>query len=211
MYSFSLAPYAAFDVVVIGASLGGFTALRRLLPALPGDFPAPIVIVQHLSAEFPSRFPELLAPYSRLPVQWAGDGDQVAPGRVYVAPPRHHTEIHVGGRLVLSQTPKVDFARPSVTQLFASAAETYGARSIAVVLTGGGSDGTAGVRMIKGLGGRVLVQEPLGATAWGMPVAAIRTGCADFVLPLHRIAPALVALVMAQGAAALFAVPRRPA
>lgn len=210
MHSLAPAPYAAFDIVVIGTSLGGFAALRRLLPALPADFPAPIVVVQHLSAEFPSRFPELLAPHSRLPVQWASHGARMEPGRVYVAPPGHHTEIGAGGRLLLSQSPKVAFARPSVTQLFASAAETYGARSIAVVLTGGGSDGTAGVRMIKSLGGRVLVQEPLGATAWGMPVAAIRTGCADFVLPLHRIVPALVTLVMAQGAAALFAVSRAP-
>jgi two-component system chemotaxis response regulator CheB len=207
MHSLASAPYAAFDIVVVGTSLGGLAALRQVLSALPGDFPAPIVVVQHLSAEYPSRFPDLLAPHSRLPVQWADHGVQMEPGHVYVAPPGYHTEIRTGGRLLLSQAPKMAFARPSVTPLFASAAETYGARSIAVILTGGGSDGTEGVRMIKERGGRVLVQEPLGAQAWGMPAAALRTGCADFVLPLHRIAPALVTLVMAQGAAALFAVP----
>ncbi len=210
MDSFAPASYAAFDIVVIGTSLGGFAALRGLLPALPSDFPAPIVVVQHLSADYPSRFPDLLAPYSRLPVQWAAHGAQVEPGRVYLAPAGRHTEISAGGRLVLSHAPRVAFARPSVTQLFASTAETYGARSIAVVLTGGGSDGSAGVRIMKERGGRVLVQEPVGAAAWGMPAAAIRTGCADFVLPLHRMAPALVTLVMAQGAAALFAVPWAP-
>src|SRR5690242_17965332 len=139
MYSLAPAPYAAFDIVVVGTSLGGFAALRRLLPALPTDFPVPIVVVQHLSADYPSQFPDLLAPHSRLPVQWAGHGMPIEPGRVYVAPPGYHTEIRTGGRLVLSQAPKVTFARPSVTPLFASAAETYGARSIAVVLTGGGS------------------------------------------------------------------------
>jgi two-component system chemotaxis response regulator CheB len=205
-----------FSLVAVAASLGGPKALTAVLAPLPADFPAAIVVVQHLSARYPSSLVEILDRRTALAVQWAAPGERVRPGTTYVAPPDHHVLFTPDGTLALSHLPPVHFTRPAADLLFASVAATYGEHTIGVVLTGAGCDGAAGIRAIKEHGGRVLIQDEATARAREMPRAALATGCGDFALPLHLIAPALIALVMVPGAAALLRVapterPRRPA
>lgn len=197
----------AFDIVAIATSLGGLNALTEVLPALPKSFPVPILVVQHLSARFPSHLVEILNRRSALPVTWARTGEQLRHGTVYVAPPDQHLLIGIAHSALLSSSPHVQFARPSADVLFQSVAATYRERAIAVMLTGTRRDGAAGVLAIKRAGGRVLAQDAATSAAFGMPQAAIATGCVDFVLPLRTIAPALVALTMVPGAAAYLRVP----
>ncbi|HUS14447.1 MAG TPA: chemotaxis protein CheB [Chloroflexia bacterium] len=202
---------APFPLVAVGVSLGGLTALRELLGGLPAGFPAALVVVQHLSPRYSSQFPLLLQRGTPLAVQWAEPDQPVEAGRVYIAPPDYHVVVTPAGCLALHQGPPVAYTRPAVTPLFESVAASYGPHGIGVVLTGGGSDGAAGVKAIKAAGGRVLVQDPRTALAASMPESAIRTGSVDFVLPLTYIAPALITLVMRRGADSLFWVPPRPA
>jgi two-component system chemotaxis response regulator CheB len=114
---------------------------------------------------------------------------------VYIAPPNHHLLVNPDGTLSLTETELVHFVRPSVDLLFESVAASYRARSIAVVLTGTGSDGAMGVEAVDKVGGTVIVQDEESSEFFGMPDAALRTGVVDFVLPLSEIAPALVTLV----------------
>lgn len=201
-----LKPSPPFDVIALAASTGGIAALAAVLAPLPRDFPAAVVVVQHLSARYPSTLVELLSRRTSLAVRWAVPGERLRPQTVYLAPPDYHMVVTRGGTLALTQTPYVQFTRPAADLLFASVADVYGARAIGVVLTGMGRDGAAGVRAIKGRGGRVVVQDAATARARAMPQAALATGCADFALPLPLIASALVALVMVPGAAALLQV-----
>lgn len=193
----------AFDVVTMTASLGGLAALAHVLGGLPADFPVPVLVVQHLSARFPSHLVELLAPRCALAVTWAEPGRLLRRGVIYVAPPDQHLLIGRTHNVRLTRQPHVSFVRPSADVLFESVAAAYRARAIAVVLTGTGRDGARGAGAIKRAGGRVLAQDEATCAAFGMPRAAITAGCVDFVLPLATIAPALVALTMVPGAAAL--------
>jgi two-component system chemotaxis response regulator CheB len=182
------------DVVAIGASAGGVTALPAVLAPLPADFPAALLIVQHLDAHRRSFLAAVLARTCRLPVRDARSGDLIEPGVVYVAPPGAHLVLR-GGRLVLSDAAPVNFSRPSVDVLFGSVAVACGPRAVGVILTGAGVDGAAGLRAIKTAGGRTLVQEPAGAEYPSMPAAARATGCADLTLALAEIGPALAGLM----------------
>lgn len=197
---------APFETVVIGASLGGVRALIAVLGAAPAAFPASIVVVQHRSPLYASRLPQLLRDHTALAVEDAEDGTRPRAGAVYVAPTDRHLTFDACGTLRHSRGARVNFARPSVDVLFASAARAHGPRAIAVVLTGLLHDGAAGARAVKAAGGRVLVQERATARAASMPSATLATGCVDFELPLPGIAAALLALVMVPGAASLLAV-----
>jgi two-component system chemotaxis response regulator CheB len=203
-------PNTAFDVVVMAASLGGIAALSQVLSALPANFPAALMVVQHLSPTSPSRLVDLLGHRTALAVHWAEYGDVLHPGVVYLAPPNHHMLLSRSGHISLSQSAPVQFARPSANLLFESVARHYRERTIAVVLTGLGRDGAKGVQAIKQQGGRVFVQDQRTSRAFSMPQAALCTGSVDFMLPLQVIAPALIALVMVRGAATLFQVTRAP-
>ena len=196
---------APFDIVVMTASLGGIQAVSTVLSALPAEFPIPIILVQHLSPHSRSHLVEVLARRSRLPVVWAESGACLQAGCVYVAPPDWHVLVTPAGTLKLTQTPKVQFTRPSANPLFEFVAKLYREQAIAVVLTGLGSDGAKGAQAIKAAGGRVLAQNPRTAYAVGMPTAALLTGCVDFALSLSALAAALVALVMVRGAAQFLA------
>lgn len=193
----------AFDVIAVAASLGGLSALSAVLGGLPANFPASIVVVQHVSARFPSHLPELLSRRCALAVTWAQHGMRLRAGTVYIAPPDHHLQIGVARMTRLSQHPPVQFVRPSADVLFQSIAATYGERAIGVVLTGKRQDGTRGATAIKQAGGRILAQDEETAESFEMPHSAICAGCVDYVLPLTTIAPALVALTMVPGAADL--------
>lgn len=189
-------PNAAFDVVAMAASAGGLTALNKILAAMPSDFPAAILVVQHLDPRHRSLMAEILSRRTRLKIQEAREGDALQPGTVYIAPPNRHLLVNVDGTLSLTQSELVHFVRPSADLLFDSVAAVYKDRAIAVVLTGTGSDGAMGVQAIKKMGGTVVAQDEKSAEFSGMPVAAIHTGNVDFVLPLEEIPSALVTLVM---------------
>lgn len=198
---------ARFDLVAVAASVGGPAALLALLSALPPEFPAAIAVVQHRSPAYPGLLTGLLQRRVALDVVDAEDGMAVRPGTVHVAPAGRHLVVRPDRRLALTAATPHQYARPSADVLFASVAECYGDRAIAVVLTGRHQDGAAGAWAIRATGGRVLAQDPATCEAPEMPAAAIRSGSVDFVLPLERVAPVLVSLVMAPGVNDLFRVP----
>lgn len=187
---------APFDVVALAASAGGLTALSQVLAGIPRDFPAAVVVVQHLDPRHRSLMADILSRRTTLPVKQAAEGDRMTPGTVFIAPPNRHLLVNSDGTLSLSQSELVHFVRPSADLLFESVAASYRDRAIAVVLTGSGSDGSMGVRGIKKMGGTVIVQDSKTAEFSGMPEAATHTGAYDFILPLEEIASALVTLVM---------------
>ena len=184
-----------FEVVALAASAGGLGALSEVLAPLPADFAAAIVLVQHLDPNHKSLMAEILGRRTALVVRQAEQGDRIGPGGVWVAPPGHHLLINVDGTLSLTTTELVHFVRPSADLMFDSMAAGYRDRSIAVVLTGTGSDGEMGVRAVRKMGGTVIAQDRATSEFFGMPGAAIETGCVDFILPLGEIAPALATLV----------------
>lgn len=183
------------DIVAIAASAGGLRALRAVLDGLPATFPAPLVVVQHLDPNHRSLMAEILSRSSALRVTQAEEGDRIEPGRAYIGPPDHHLLVNEDGTLSLTRSKLVHFLRPSGDLLFESVAAAYGAHAIGVVLSGTGSDGSLGVRAIKGSGGRVIVQDPETAEFSGMPASAVRTQCVDAILPLEKIAGALEEMV----------------
>ena len=185
----------AFEIVALAASAGGLKALTEVLGGLPADFPAALVVVQHMDPRHRSLLAEILGKRTALGVRQACDGDVLQPGVAFIAPPNHHLLVNAGGALSLSQTELVHFVRPSADLLFESAAASYKERAIAVVLSGSGRDGAMGVKAIKKMGGTVIVQDEKTSEFFGMPEAAAKTGIVDFVLPLHEIAPALQTLV----------------
>jgi len=187
---------AAFDIVAMAASAGGLTALSRVLAALPVDFPAVIVVVQHLDPRHRSLMADILSRRTPLRVKQAQEGEQVSPATVYIAPPNRHLLVNSDGTLSLTQSELVHFLRPSADLLFESVAASYRERAIAVVLTGTGSDGAMGVQAIKKMGGTVIAQDEESSEFFGMPGAAIHSGSVDFVLPLDEIPTALVTLVI---------------
>jgi two-component system chemotaxis response regulator CheB len=189
------APGERFGIVVIGASAGGIGALMSLVAEFPPGFPAPILICQHVLRSRPSLLPVLLGYRTRLRVVAAEDEDVPQPGSIYVAPSNRHLLVRGDGRLGLSDAERVNFCRPSVDVLFRSVAEVYGARALAVVLTGYGRDGAQGIRKIQQHGGLAIAQDENSSEVFDMPLAARDLGGADLVLPLRQVAAALQALV----------------
>jgi len=184
----------SFAAVGLASSAGGVVALQRLFGALPSDLPIAVLIVQHVDRRHGTLLADILARRTSLKVTIAEDGELTQPGRVYIAKPDHHLLVERGGRVRLTQTELVHFVRPSADLLFESMAATWGPKAIGCVLTGSVEDGAMGVRAIKERGGTVIVQDPTEAQFSGMPQAAVRTGCADFVLPLDEIATAISVL-----------------
>jgi two-component system, chemotaxis family, protein-glutamate methylesterase/glutaminase len=191
----SSAPYARVPVVAIAASVGGVRALGRVLAALPPAFPAAVLVVQHLERRRPSRLAEVLSAVSPLPVAFAVHGEAFRAGRVYLAPPDHHLLVCADGTLALSEAAPEHYCRPSADPLFTSAARACGPGAVAVVLTGRGGDGSAGVVEVRRLGGTVVAQDAASAEAPGMPASAVATGAVDHVVPLDGIAPLLARLL----------------
>jgi two-component system chemotaxis response regulator CheB len=185
-------------VVILAASAGGPLALGTVLEGLPPTLDAAVIVVMHLAADHRSLLPQILARRSTLPVKQAEDGDMLVAGQVYVAPSGAHLVVRGDRRLALDKGPAVHFHRPSIDVLLDSAAAAFEGQSLAVVLTGSGSDGAEGVRRIKLAGGTVLAQDDA-ATQLGMPHAARETGVVDQVLALDEIAAA-IALLIERGA-----------
>ncbi len=180
--------------VVVGVSTGGLEALRRLLGALPGSFPLPILVVQHLAAEADGGLAILLDDAVALRVKEAEEGEVPRAGTVYLAPANYHLLVESSGHLALSVDPPVNLSRPSVDVLFESAAEAWGSQVVGVILTGAGVDGSLGLAAIQAAGGGCLVQDPGEAVATGMPRSALERVQPDAVLPLAELATFLARL-----------------
>jgi two-component system chemotaxis response regulator CheB len=179
-------------LVVVGASFGGFDALKVVLGALPAAFPCALAIVQHQGSPG-TGLAALLQRYTALVVVDAEDKDDTVPGVAYVAPPGYHL-LAERGSLALSIDPPVLHARPSIDVLFESAADVYGPGVIGVILTGTGRDGAAGLTRIKQHGGLAIVQDPATAARAAMPEAALASTVVDWILPLEQIGPRLIEL-----------------
>ncbi|HKG21598.1 MAG TPA: chemotaxis protein CheB [Blastocatellia bacterium] len=180
-----------YELVVVGASLGGFHALENLLGGLPASFPMPVVIVQHRSGDSDEMLVNLLMRKSRLPVVEAEDKQAIIPGKVYIAPANYHLLVEEG-HLALSTQSAVEFARPSIDVMFESAADAFRERVIAVLLTGSNKDGAQGMARIKECGGLAVVQDPASSENGRMPAAAIAAAAVDRILPLPDIANFLI-------------------
>jgi two-component system chemotaxis response regulator CheB len=178
----------ARDLVVIGSSTGGPTALREVLSRLPANLGAAVLVVQHMPAGFTRSLAERLDGLSALPVAEAAAGDRLEQGRVLIAPGGRHLTLVGGTTVCLMEGPPVNGVRPSVDVTLSSVAAAFRHRALAVILTGMGHDGRDGVRALKQFGGRALVQDEATSTVFGMPRSVIAAGLADEVAPLDRIA-----------------------
>ena len=178
--------HSDYGIVVIGASLGGTRALSCLLSALPGQFPLPLAIVLHRGVDGDATLKQLLHRHSTLPVLEAEDKMPLTGGHAYLAPANYH--LLVGkAEFSLSTEAPVAFARPSIDVLFESASAAYGAKTLAVLLTGASADGAWGAAKIRERGGTVVVQDPETAECPIMPRAAIAADAASSILPLEAI------------------------
>ncbi|HLG88992.1 MAG TPA: chemotaxis protein CheB, partial [Alphaproteobacteria bacterium] len=180
-----------FPVVGIGASAGGLDACGKLMDALPAGNGMAFILVQHLDPTHESMMVDLLAGHTAMTVRQAEDGMAIEHDHLYVIPPATYLSV-VGGALRLSQPQARHGARLPFDFLLHSLADEYGSRAVCVILSGTGADGSLGLKAVKGKGGLVIAQEPADAGYDGMPRSAIATGSVDLVLPVDKIAEALV-------------------
>lgn len=190
------------ELLVIGVSTGGPSALEGMLPLLPKDFAVPILIVQHMPRLFTGALAERLDRICKMPVQQARDGARIGPGEIWLAPGDTHMEVvHGAGpkragafdpAVRLHQGPPLNSCCPSVDYLFRSAATMYGAGTLALVMTGMGSDGFEGAKAVQAAGGVVLAQDEATSAVWGMPGRVAKEGVATAVLALPMLAGALM-------------------
>jgi two-component system chemotaxis response regulator CheB len=191
-------PKQRYEVIVIGSSAGGITALSQIVMTLPANFPLPIIVVQHLQANKESLLAHILNQKTRLQVKEIDEKEPVLPGFVYTAPPGYHLLIEQDKSFALSMDAPVNFARPSVDVLFESAVPVYRDKLIGIILTGANHDGAAGLKYLKEAGGYAIVQEPKDAAVAVMPEAAMRGTCIDAILPVRQIGPHLLQLLRKQ-------------
>jgi two-component system chemotaxis response regulator CheB len=183
------------QLVVIGVSTGGPSALEELLPRLPSDFPVPVMIVQHMPKLFVAALADRLDRLCAMRVREAYGAALVKPGTIWLAPGDAHMEIANGARglmVILHQQPMLNSCMPSVDYLFQSAAEVLGAGVLGLMMTGMGADGLEGARAIKHAGGTVLAQDEASSAVWGMPGRVVQAGLAEEALPLHGLARELM-------------------
>jgi Chemotaxis response regulator containing a CheY-like receiver domain and a methylesterase domain len=186
-------------ILGIAASTGGPPALARILGAFPGDFPLPILLVQHMGAPFMEGFASWLDGLIPLKARLARDQEIPAAGTVYVAPGDRHLLLSPAGTLRLSAAPPVGGQRPSATLMFESIAESVGAKGLGVLLTGMGEDGAKGLTDLRRAGGYTVAEHESTAVVYGMPAAAVKMGGARVSLPLDLIAPRLLRLAKGEG------------
>jgi two-component system, chemotaxis family, protein-glutamate methylesterase/glutaminase len=180
-----------YEIVALASSAGGLKALSELLSGLPADLNVSVVAVQHMDRHHPSMLDKILTKKTGLRVKQAEEGESLCNATVYIAPPDKHLVVNADHSLSLSDSALIQYVRPCADVLFRSVATAFGSKAIAVVLTGTGSDGAAGIDAIKEMGGTVIVQDEATSEYSGMPKAAMRTGHVDFILPLDRIATTL--------------------
>ena len=177
----------AYRLVAIGTSTGGPVALQRVLTQLPANFPAPIVLIQHMPAAFTKAFAERLNSLCRISVKEAEDGDLLRPGVALLAPGGKQMMIDGRGQIkILPGDERLNY-KPCVDITFGSAAKAYADKVLAVVLTGMGADGRDGARMLKEAGSQVWAQDEASCVIYGMPMAVVKANLADAVYPLDDI------------------------
>jgi two-component system chemotaxis response regulator CheB len=177
----------AGQIVAIASSTGGPGALQHIFSELPGDFAAPILVVQHIAGGFADSLVRSLGT-TALTIKLAQDGETLKPATVYIAPDNRHLGVSSLNTVMLSNAPPIEGFRPSATFLFEAAAKAFGSQLTAVMLTGMGRDGVAGLPLVRELGGTVIAQDRETSTVFGMPKVAIENGFVDRVLPLGAIA-----------------------
>ena len=190
------------EIVVVASSTGGPQALAAFVPALPKDFPLPVVIVQHMPPLFTQLLAERLDATCPVAVREGVDGGLLEPGVVYIAPGGRHMETVREGaevRLRMHDGPPENCCRPAADVLFRSAARCYGSGALGVVLTGMGQDGMLGSQAIHAAGGQVLAQDEATSVVWGMPRAVAEAGLAQAVLPLQELGEEVVRRVQTNG------------
>jgi two-component system, chemotaxis family, protein-glutamate methylesterase/glutaminase len=181
------------EIIAIGASTGGPAALSEILSGLPANFPVPVVITQHIAADFVSSMAQWLNTVTPLRVEVAQIGDMPRPGVVYIAPGDRHLQVTVSHRFLITETPQTAYM-PSCDIFLKSVAKSYGDRAIGMVLTGMGDDGARGLRAMYEAGAFTIAQDESTSVVYGMPRAAAELGGVCQVMPLPGIASALVQL-----------------
>ena len=182
------------DIIVIGASAGGVSALEQLVKGLPKDFPGSIFIVLHVPPFSPSKLPIILSRAVNLEVKHPKGEESIEPGKIYVAPPDHHMMIEEG-KVVVSKGPKENRFRPSIDALFRSAAYVYGSRVIGIILTGSLDDGTSGMWTLKRFGGVAICQDPEEAAFPEMPQSVLEHVETDYKVNLAEMGGLLARLL----------------
>lgn len=182
------------DIVAIGASAGGFQAVSELAKGLRGDFAAAVLITIHLHPEASNVLAELIDRAGPLPAAFATEGEEIAPGGIYIAPPDRHLLVDEG-RVLLRRGPRENGSRPAIDPMFRSVALAYGSRAVGVILTGGLNDGSSGLYAIKHSGGVAVVQDPRDAHNPEMPSSALAATPVDHVVPIAEMAALLTRLV----------------
>lgn len=183
-----------YKAIVIGTSYGGLEALKLILPAFRKGFPLPIIIVLHIGDHSNDTFINHLNSICDLEVKEADSNEPILPGIIYFAPPNYHLQVENDFTFSLSIDEKLNFSRPSIDVLFESAAWVYAIGLIGVILTGANSDGANGLKIIKDLGGKTIIQSPCSATSPNMPRAALKIANPDIKLKLEEIAAKLIEL-----------------
>lgn len=187
-------PVRGIEAIVVGASAGGVEALLSIFGLLPDTFSLPIIAVLHLPDERRSQLAEVFARRLNIPVKEARDKEVVEAGTLYFAEPGYHLSVEHDRSLSLSQEDRVHHSRPAIDYLFASAADVYGQRLLAILLTGANQDGARGLVHVKQSGGTTVVQDPQEARIAVMPLAALALHTPDHILSLSRIGSLLASL-----------------
>ncbi len=182
-------------VVIIGSSTGGPRALNTVVPQLPQNLPAAVLIVQHMPVGFTRSLAERLDSVSQLSIKEAAPGDRLEAGRGLLAPGGFHMTVDANGQIALNQNPTVHGVRPAIDVTMVSIAQKYGASVVGVVLTGMGSDGTNGSALIHSQGGYIIAEDESSCVVWGMPRSVVEAGAANEVVPLPDVAKAIIRAV----------------
>lgn len=190
---------ANIQLIVMGTSTGGPRTIQYILSKLPQNLPLPILVVQHINPGFIHGLADWLAKSTGLPVQIAAPGERCLPGHVYMAPDNLHLGIGKHLRISLSSAAPENGLRPSVSHLFLTAAQTYGANALGILLTGMGSDGAAGLEKMARAGAPTIAQDEESCVVFGMPQAAIEMGAAQYILPLEDIPGKILEFMPLQG------------
>ena len=181
-----------FPVVVLAASTGGPATVMRLAPGFTRDFPAAVILVQHMPATFTSQYAAQLAEFTEIRVKEAESNESITPGTLYICPGGQHLRVTSSGRIQLDDTPgRINGYLPNMDVTMESVAAYAGPLSIAAVLTGMGNDGTNGARAIQSAGGLVLAQDEATCVIFGMPAEVIKAGVVDHVLGIDDIYQAI--------------------
>ncbi|HEX2956866.1 MAG TPA: chemotaxis response regulator protein-glutamate methylesterase [Chitinispirillaceae bacterium] len=187
------------EMVLIGVSTGGPAALARLIPQIPEDFNVPVFIVQHMPPMFTGALAESLESKSKIKVVEAANNTRPLPGYAYIAPGGKQMKLVKDSdstkMIIINDDPPENNCKPAVDYFFRSVANNFPSKSVAVILTGMGSDGTVGLRMLKRQGCQVIAQDEASCVVFGMPRSAIEAGVVDEILTLEKITPRIIEIV----------------